>query len=181
MTLTCGQLCLVVDNSWHYLTWEMHKKWRAARVAEKQAALVPSCRKQNKPGEGWEQRSCSGFNKRLSLLSSPSCLLAHSLSKTQSLKWLSLFMVSGISRKHSVYKQLKYTKIDLYRVNLIMLVRREWVAYVLEGDLLAKAALYHSLSPLLHGLGTNMANIQRYHWRRAPCEEHAESGPQRWP
>lgn len=34
-------------------------------------------------------------------------------------------MVSGISRKHSVYKQLKYTKIDLYRLNLIVLVRRE--------------------------------------------------------
>lgn len=34
-------------------------------------------------------------------------------------------MVSGISRKHSVYKQLKHTKIDLYRLNMIALARRE--------------------------------------------------------
>lgn len=34
-------------------------------------------------------------------------------------------MVGGISRKHLVYKQLKYAKIDLCRLNLILLVRRE--------------------------------------------------------
>lgn len=46
---------------------------------------------------------------------------------------MTLFMVSGMSRKHLVYKQIKkksfnkkkYIKIYLCRLNLILLVRRE--------------------------------------------------------